>query len=57
VSKGDVAAIQDYAKISQDMTGAAATLSKLATDGKLTPEQQKKLTDLAQKWANAAQKK
>jgi hypothetical protein len=54
VSKGDATAVQEYTKLSEEMTSIAVELQNAAAN--MTPEQAQKFTELGQKWLEAATK-
>ena len=54
VASGDIASVEEYNKLSEEMTAVALEIQNELP--KLTPEQVQKLTELGQKWADAAMK-
>ena len=54
VLSGDEAAVQESAKLTEQMGAIAVELQNTLTD--LTPEQVQKFTEIGQKWAEAASK-
>lgn len=54
VSKGDATAIQEYTKLSEEMTSIAVELQNAVAN--MTPEQIQKFTELVEKWTEAATK-
>jgi subtilase family serine protease len=54
VSKGDATAVQEYTKLSEEMTSIAVELQNAIAN--MTPEEVQKFTELGQKWLEAATK-